>query len=365
MAGNSIGRRTPVVALVMGDPAGISPELTAKLLALDEVQAAAALVVVGDRRVLEDGARVAGGALNVDVIGANAPLPESHTRPVLIDLGHLDPAIIRRGEVARAGGLFAKENFLSALALAMTGAADAVVFTPFNKSAMKLAVPTYDDEISFIANAIGFKGEAREFNVLDGLWNARITSHVPLAAVPGLLSVPVIVRGLELTHAAMSAAGFSPPRIAVAALNPHAGDNGNFGREEIDIIAPAVAEAKERGIVCDGPYPADTVFVRARSGQFDAVLTMFHDQGQIAMKLIGFDQGVTLLGGFPVPITTPAHGTAYDIAGKGIANIGASRNAVMLAARMGREAANAGPRPRISLADARAALALGAAPQAA
>ena len=265
MTDHGVGRAKPVVALAMGDPAGISPELTAKLLALDEVRAAATLVVIGDRRVLEDGARVAGVALDVETIGADAPLPDGHGQPVLVDLGHLDPATIERGEVARAGGLYAKENFLSALALAKTGAAHAVVFTPFNKSAMKLAVPTYDDEISFVANAIGFKGEAREFNVLDGLWNARVTSHVPLAAVPGLLSVPVIVKGLELTHAAMAAAGFSPPRIAVAALNPHAGDNGNFGREEIDIIAPAVAEAKARGIVCDGPYPADTVFVRARS----------------------------------------------------------------------------------------------------
>src|SRR5262245_53010842 len=218
VAGNSIGRGTPVVALAMGDPAGISPELAVKLLALNEVRTAAALVVVGDRRVLEDGARVAGVALDVEIIGADAPLPESHTRPVLIDLGHLNPAAIRRGEVARAGGLFAKENFLSDLALAKTGVADAVVFTPFNKGAMKLAAPTYDDEISFIANAMGFKGEAREFNVLDGLWNARFTRHVPLAAVPGLLSVPVIVRGIELTHAAMSAAGTSLPRIAVAAV---------------------------------------------------------------------------------------------------------------------------------------------------
>jgi 4-hydroxythreonine-4-phosphate dehydrogenase len=358
VAGSTLAK-TPVVALAMGDPAGISPELTAKLLALEELRAAATLLVVGDRRVLEDGAQVAGVALDLDIIAAGAPLPEPAMRPVLIDLGHLAPASIRRGAVARAGGHFAKENFLSALALAKAGAAQAVVFTPFNKGAMKLAVPTYDDEISFVANAIGFAGEAREFNVLDRLWNARVTSHVPLSAVPGLLSQPIIVKGLELTHAAMAAAGFSPPRIAVAALNPHAGDNGNFGREEIDIIAPAVAEAKRRNIACDGPYPADTVFVRARSGQFDAVLTMFHDQGQIAMKLIGFDQGVTLLGGFPVPITTPAHGTAYDIAGKGIANTGASRNAVLLAARMGREAAEAQPRPRLSLADARAALGLG------
>ena len=358
--------RKPTVALAMGDPAGISPELTAKLLALNDVREAARLVVIGDRRVLEDGARIAKVTLDMDVVAADAALPETSARPVFVDLGHLDPKTIERGQVARAGGIYAKENYLSALALAKAGAAHAVAFTPFNKGAMKLAEPSYDDEILFTARAIGFTGEAREFNVLDGLWNARVTSHVPLSAVAGMLSVPAIVRGLELTHAAMLAAGFAPPRIAVAALNPHAGDNGNFGREEIDILAPAVQAAQAKGIACDGPYPSDTVFVRARSGQFDAVLTMFHDQGQIAMKLIGFDKGVTLLGGFPMPITTPAHGTAYDIARKGIANIGASRNAVLLAARMGREAAaKSGSLPRLSLADARRALRLAAVPQAA
>ncbi len=364
MAAKASGQATPTVALAMGDPAGISPELAAKLLAIGDVRDAARLVVIGDRRVLEDGAKIANVALDIEMVGAHAPLPETPGRPVLVDLGHLDPAAIRRAEISRAGGVFAKENYLSALALAKAGAAHAVAFTPFNKGAMRLAQPDYDDEISFTANAIGFSGEAREFNVLDGLWNARVTSHVPLAAVPGLLTIPAIVRGLELTHAAMAAAGFSPPRIAVAALNPHAGDNGNFGREEIDIIAPAVREAKVRGIVCDGPYPSDTVFVRARAGQFDAVLTMYHDQGQIAMKLIGFDKGVTLLGGFPMPIATPAHGTAYDIAGKGIASIGAGRNAILLAAKMGRQiAAAAGPTRRVSLADARTALGLGAVQQ--
>jgi 4-hydroxythreonine-4-phosphate dehydrogenase len=132
----------------------------------------------------------------------------------------------------------------------------------------------------------------------------------------------------------MRAAGFSPPRIAVAALNPHAGDGGNFGKEEIDVLAPVIEEARKTGIVCEGPFPSDTVFVRAARGDFDAVLTMYHDQGQIAMKLIGFDQGVTLLGGMPFPILTPAHGSAYDIAGKGVANPGASRHALLLAARM-------------------------------
>jgi 4-hydroxythreonine-4-phosphate dehydrogenase len=122
----------------------------------------------------------------------------------------------------------------------------------------------------------------------------------------------------------------------VAGLNPHAGDGGTFGREEIDVIAPAIEAGKAEGISADGPFPADTVFLRARKGEFDAVLTMYHDQGQIAMKLMGFDKGVTLLGGFPFPICTPAHGTAYDIAGRGIASVDAAHEALKLAIAMAR-----------------------------
>jgi len=225
--------------------------------------------------------------------------------------------------------------------MAADGKADAVCFTPFNKQAMRLAEPTYDDEILFTSNVLGFKGAATEFNILEGLWNARVTSHIPLAEVSENLSIERIVAALELTTTALRAAGFAPPRIGVAALNPHAGDGGNFGREEIDIIEPAVKKAKAKGLPADGPYPADTVFVRAKAGQFDAVLTMFHDQGQIAMKLLGFDRGVTLLGGYPFPICTPAHGTAYDIAGKGVANVGAARAALLLAAKMARTRAMA------------------------
>jgi 4-hydroxythreonine-4-phosphate dehydrogenase len=131
------------------------------------------------------------------------------------------------------------------------------------------------------------------------------------------------------------------PRIAVAALNPHAGDGGAFGREDIDIIAPAVAKARETGIHADGPFPSDTVFLRARDGHYDAVLTMYHDQGQIAIKLLGFDKGVTVLAGLLVPITTPAHGTAFDIAGQGIANPEPTRRAFAVACRMAESAASA------------------------
>jgi 4-hydroxythreonine-4-phosphate dehydrogenase len=309
----------PVIALAMGDPAGISPELTAKVVALEDVRAAARIVVIGDRRLFDEGAKLAGVMVR-DVEFHDLPLPQ--------------PSKIQRGVPSREGGQSALANYRHALRMVADGKADAVSFTPFNKQAMRLADPTYEDEIGFTAGVLGFDGVATEFNVLEKLWNARVTSHIPLSSVAASLTVDRIVEALQLTSDALKAAGFNPPRIGVAALNPHAGDGGNFGREEIDIIEPAVKQARARGLPADGPYPADTVFVRAKRGQFDAVLTMYHDQGQIAMKLLGFDRGVTVLGGFPFPICTPAHGTAYDIAGKGVANIGATRAALLLAAQM-------------------------------
>jgi 4-hydroxy-L-threonine phosphate dehydrogenase PdxA len=322
----------PTIALAMGDPAGISPELTAKLIALDEIAAAARLVVFGDRRILAEGARIAKVKLDLPSIARDAPLPAAGH--VFVDLGHLAPEAVERGVATLAGGRFATENFRQALRFAASGKAGAVCFTPFNKKAMRLAYDGYDDEIRFVAEAIGFSGPAREFNVLERIWNARVTSHIPLSEVAGSITRDGILAEIDLTHATMRGTGLERPRIAVAALNPHAGDGGNFGREEIDVIEPAVRAAAARGLAVDGPWPADTVFLRAQRGDCDAVLTMYHDQGQIAMKLMGFDRGVTLLGGFPFPICTPAHGTAYDIAGRGIANIGASRAALLLAAKM-------------------------------
>jgi 4-hydroxythreonine-4-phosphate dehydrogenase len=159
---------------------------------------------------------------------------------------------------------------------------------------------------------------------------------VPLSAVAGLLRKEAVAEMIELITGSLKRAGVARPRIAVCGLNPHNGDGGAYGREEIDIIEPGVALARSRGFPADGPYPADTIFVRAtrKDGGYDGVVTMYHDQGQIAMKLLGFERGVTVQGGLPMPITTPAHGTAYDIAGKGLAHPGAMRNAFDLACRM-------------------------------
>ena len=161
-----------------------------------------------------------------------------------------------------------------------------------------------------------------------------MTSHVALSDVARMITRAAVLDTLILTDRCMRDAGFERPRIAVAALNPPAGDGGNFGHEDEGEIAPAVRDAQARGISCDGPFPSDTVFLRARRGDFDAVQTMYHDQGQIAIKLMGFDQGVTLSGGYKVPVCTPAHGTAYDIVGRNRANPGASKAALLLAARL-------------------------------
>ncbi|MDX0599963.1 4-hydroxythreonine-4-phosphate dehydrogenase [Sinorhizobium medicae] len=329
-------RRT-VIALAMGDPAGISPELTARLLALSDIREAVHIIAIGDRRILDEGARVAGVTLDLESVSLDSLDRSGTARHVFVDLAHLDPADVVRGEATLAGGTFATRNFRTALKLAHAGKAEAVCFTPFNKKAMRFAYPGYDDEIRFVADVLSFTGKVREFNVLEKVWNARVTSHIPLKDVAAHLSVDAILAEINLTQACLKDAGYEEARIAVAGLNPHAGDGGSFGMEEIDIIEPAVEKARALGFNVEGPFPADTVFLRALKEGFNAVMTMYHDQGQIAMKIIGFDKGVTMMGGLAFPLCTPAHGTAYDIAGKGIADIGATREAILLAARMAKK----------------------------
>ncbi|ACL62723.1 4-hydroxythreonine-4-phosphate dehydrogenase PdxA [Methylobacterium nodulans] len=325
----------PLIAFAVGCPAGIAPELTARMLVDSTVTSAAQIVTIGDRCVIERGAAVAGVELDLRYVAPGEPIPQNSARPIFVDLCNLDPADISVGTLSEPAGRSVLANFKHAIALGARGEADAVAFSPFNKASMRLAHPAYEDEIVFVSKMLGFQGTASEFNILPELWNARVTSHVPISAVASLITFDNVLRALRLTDQAMREGGYKAPRIAVAGLNPHAGDSGNFGREEIDVIGPAIAAGQAGGILCHGPLPPDTVFVRARKGEFDAVLTMYHDQGQVAMKLIGFDRGITLLAGFPFPLLTAAHGSAYDIAGKGIADPGALRAALLLAARMG------------------------------
>jgi 4-hydroxythreonine-4-phosphate dehydrogenase len=233
-----------------------------------------------------------------------------------------------------------------AAAMAKRGQVDGIVFAPLNKHALRLAGLTQEDELRFMQDYFGVTGFVSEFNITGDLWTSRVTSHIPLREVADAITADGVVEAVRIVDANLKAAGRPAPRIAVAGLNPHAGDGGSLGREEIDIIAPAVARVRAEGIDARGPLPSDTIFVAAKRGDFDAVVSMYHDQGQIAMKLMGFDSGVTLHGGLPVPVATCASGTAFDIVGRNVANVEGLQQAFLLAARIA--ARSAARRPALA-----------------
>ena len=322
------------VGLLLGDPCGIGPELVAKLLAGGELDPGVATIVIGEPRVLARGAEHAGVELRLPEVSSPDAVAEGSA--ALLRGPSVDPADVPIGQVSAAAGACVLDTFRQALGLARAGALDAICFAPCNKQAMHEGGLEFEDELRFFVHELGFDGYVGEINATGELATTRVTSHVPLRAVADLITEDAVLQATRLAHDTLRAAGNPHPRIAVAGLNPHAGDGGIFGREEIDVIAPAVERARAEQIAAAGPYPADTVFLRARGGAFDAVVTMYHDQGQIAMKLMGFERGITILAGLPVPMTTPAHGSAFDIAGQGIARVDALRQAYLSACRMAR-----------------------------
>ncbi|HVL58274.1 MAG TPA: 4-hydroxythreonine-4-phosphate dehydrogenase PdxA, partial [Burkholderiaceae bacterium] len=246
-----------------------------------------------------------------------------------VDLRDVEPA-----RVSRDAGRYAYSSLGFAAQAATAGHLDGLVFAPLNKAAMRLGGLEHEDEQRYLQQVFGVGGFVCEFNVTGPLWTSRVTSHIPLREVADAITHDGVCDAVAIIDRTLKAAGVVRPRIAVAALNPHAGDSGTIGREEIDVIAPAVRTMQQRGADARGPLPSDTVFIAARRGEYDAVVSMYHDQGQIAMKLMGFEQGVTVLGGLPVPVTTCASGTAFDIVGKGIANVGGLQQALAICKRM-------------------------------
>ncbi len=323
----------PVLGILLGDAAGIGPELVAKLLAAGKFEEHCRPVVIGDARVLARGMAVAGVSRPVAAIDAVSRAAWGAAVPFL-DLKNVDPDKVAVGRVDEASGKATGDTLVTALRLTEQGALDGFVYAPLNKAALQRGGYGFEDELRLFAHYLGWDGPCGEMNYLRGLWTARVTSHIPLEAVCASLSVAGIVGVVKLADRTLRRAGVDRPRVAVAAVNPHAGESGLCGRQEIEVIAPAVQAARAEGIDALGPYPSDVVFINAFKGQYDAVITMFHDQGQIAMKLMGFQAGVTVAAGLPYAITTPVHGTAFDIAGRGVADTGALAAAVALAARM-------------------------------
>jgi len=325
--------RRPRLALLLGDPNGIGPEVSVKLLARPDLLALSDVVVFTDRTMLDAGARVAATKLDLARC-APGELRFEAGRASLAALDLISGEAITPGEATEAGGRAALIALETATDAAKRGEVDGIVFAPLNKHAMRLGGLQQEDELRYLQEKFGVNGFVSEFNITGALWTSRVTSHIPLRDVARSITAEGVSAAVRIADRYLKAAGKPTPRIAVAGLNPHAGDGGSIGREEIETIAPAIERSRREGIDARGPISPDTVFLAARRGDFDAVVSMYHDQGQIAMKLMGFDSGVTLHGGLPVPVATCASGSAFDIAGRNVAKPDGLIEAFKLAAQI-------------------------------
>jgi 4-hydroxythreonine-4-phosphate dehydrogenase len=326
----------PIVAVTLGDPAGIGPELVAKLLAKPETAEAATIVLAGDPWLWRDGQKIAGISVKTRQIDSFVEAQKNPSDvPFFLAMDTVQQESVTLGQVGASCGASVLKVLTCCLDAAVDGLIDAICFAPLNKASMKLGGLRFEDELHFFADYLKVENYCCEFNTLGSLWTSRLSSHIPFQQASQHITPERITAAVKLTRQSLQKAGFSAPRIAIAALNPHAGDNGSCGREEVEIIAPTLAALNAEGVHVDGPFPADTIFLKARNGLYDAIVTLYHDQGQIAIKLMGFDRGVSVQGGLPIPITTPAHGTAFDIVGQGKANVDATLAAFQLAACMG------------------------------
>lgn len=334
----------PRVALTLGDVAGVGPEIVARAWGDPRLHSAARPVVVGGAAALRR--EVGRLGVPVEVRPVEAPdqvEPDPRVMPCL-EAAAEDLEGIAPGRVSARAGRAAHDFLVRAIDLARSGRVDAITTLPLNKEALHAAGVEHPGHTEILAERCGVRDFAMML-YLDpgaapnghGLGVLHATLHVALREVSGLLTVDRVRRTIALADRALRPlTGGKAPRIAVAGLNPHAGENGLFGREEIEVIAPAVAEARAEGIEVSGPIAADTLFARALAGEFDAAVAMYHDQGHVALKTIGFDRVVNVTLGLPIVRTSVAHGTAFDIAGQGRAKTASLLEAVRVAARLAR-----------------------------
>lgn len=324
--------------MVLGDPAGVGPELVAKLLSQVEQRKKANILLIADKEELEKGISIAQNTFEYDEISENS-LSDYVFKdgiPALIHHKCSHPAPFEYGKATEQSGVYILETLKKAVDLAKAGQVHSICFAPLNKQAMHLGGLKYRDELHWFADQTNYHDFVCELNVVDGIWASRVTSHIPFKDIVPNLSIQSVVDCIRLLHRSLTQAGIKQPKIAVQALNPHAGEGGVFGDEEIKIITPAVEQAKaEYGFELYGPFPGDTTMREVQRLGIDGVVSMYHDQFSTALKLLGFERGVTVQGGIPIPITTANHGTAYDLYGKNVAIPSAFEAAFNIAVRMG------------------------------
>lgn len=320
----------PIIGILLGDPTGIGPEVVAKVISKNNLNLYCKPIIIGDFRILDSTLKNFGLKCPIQKIEEISQAKWEDIIPIL-DLKNIDPLDIKMGKISADAGRVMGEMFEKAIELYNQNLINGFSFAPYNKAALETGGVNINN---LFAKHLKIKIPFGELILVNNLWISRVTSHIALKDISKNLNVNKIFNAIKLVHDTMILAGVPNPKIAVAALNPHAGDEGLFGKEEMEIIKPAIEKAQSKGYNAAGPYPADTLFIIALKGSYNGITAMYHDQCQIAIKLMNFEAAVTILGGFECPITTPAHGTAFDIAGKGVANPNAMEQAIIVAARI-------------------------------
>lgn len=309
----------PRIAITMGDGAGIGPEIIMKALKHQELYERSRPFVVGDAKILKRAARIVGSNLEVRAISSLDEATYQYGTVDCVDLNLL-PEDLAFGKVSKEAGNAAFRFLEKAIELAKRGEIEAICTAPLNKEALHLAGHRYPGHTEILAELTGTKDYAMMLTA-PTLRVIHVTTHVGLIDAIRKITPERTYKVIELADETLKRAGIAKPKIAVCGINPHAGENGLFGyREEEEKIIPAVQKAKEKGIDVTGPLPADTLFFLANRGDYDIVVAMYHDQGHIPIKVLGIEAGVNITVGLPIIRTSVDHGTAFDIAGKGIAN---------------------------------------------
>ena len=326
----------PTVAITTGDPAGIGPEVVLKALADRELLSIARWVVIGDAAILNIVGKQIGlrppDCIVQDGRSAQWPAGSRTAQVCLLDGHQLEPSQFTVGKLSAACGSAALEYVRTATQLCLDGQADAMVTAPLNKEAVSLTGQSFTGHTEFIAD-LSKAAESRMLLVNDYLRVIHVSTHRSLRSACEL-DTPRILRTIQLGNEALQSLGFAQPRIAVCGLNPHAGENGLFGSEDLELIVPAIQAAQDMGMICEGPFPADTIFIQAVRGAYDLVVAMYHDQGHVPMKLLDFEHTINVSLGLPIIRTSVDHGTAFDIAGKNRADPSSLKAAMKLAVTM-------------------------------
>ncbi|MBI4188443.1 MAG: 4-hydroxythreonine-4-phosphate dehydrogenase PdxA [Chloroflexi bacterium] len=329
-------RERPIIAITMGDAAGIGPEIVAKALLSAEIYRICRPLVVGEGVIMEKAVKLVKKPLKLHPVKTAAEVKGQPGTIDLLDLHNLKREEVVLGQLCSPCGRASMEYIAEAARLALGGEVKALVTAPINKEATRLAGYGEVGHLEYLARLTGAT-EYATMLVSGPLRVVHLTTHHSLRQACALVTEERVLARLKLTDHSFRGWGIEHARIAVAALNPHASEGGLFGSEEAEKIEPAVAAARKLGIDARGPFPADSVFNRALGGEFDVVLAMYHDQGHIPVKVYGLERSVSVALGLPLLRTSVDHGTAFDIAGKGVANAKSLEEAIKVAVRLSEE----------------------------